>query len=247
MDPRTAGPIVPPRQLAAMPLHAITEVYGEAGLRGRLTLELEHLLAADRDVVEAAATWAGVLHDRQRRTREPYVNHVLRVAIRIACYYRITDPEVLAAALLHDTVEDQPWRMTDRTPDGGPAPRQDALTVLSGRFGPRVAGLVAAVTNPERTVGVDRHTQYLDHLRTSLTADPWARVIKLSDFTDNGVGIIHTVGPKLHSSARKYTPAVPLLHELLDRPDTPLEPAVKDLIRRQLHLAESRFAAILAA
>jgi DNA-binding transcriptional regulator YiaG len=40
---------------------------------------------------------------------------------------------------------------------------------------------------------------------------------------------------------------VPLLQELLAMPDTPLEPAVKDHIRRQLQLAQARFAAILAA
>jgi hypothetical protein len=72
-------------------------------------------------------------------------------------------------------------------------------------------------------------------------------VIKLSDFTDNGVGIIHTVGPLLHRSARKYTPTVPLMQELLALPDTPLAPPVKVHIRRQLQLAQARFAAILAA
>ena len=191
--------------------------------------------------------WASVLHAGQRRTREPYVNHLLRVTIRIICYYQVTDPDVLAAALLHDTVEDQPWAMAGLDPDGGPPPRGQAQTVLSARFGPRVARLVAAVTNPIYELGRDRNAQYLDHLRHSLTAEPWARVIKLSDFTDNGVGIIHTVGPLLHRSARKYTPAVPLLQELLAMPDTPLEPAVKDHIRRQLQLAQARFAAILAA
>jgi hypothetical protein len=48
-------------------------------------------------------------------------------------------------------------------------------------------------------------------------------------------------------SARKYTGAVPVLRELLDRPDTPLAPTVKDHIHRQLDLAEQRFSAILAA
>ena len=42
-------------------------------------------------------------------------------------------------------------------------------------------------------------------------------VEKLSDFTDNGVGIIHTIGPKVQRSARKYTGAVPVLRALLDR------------------------------
>src|SRR5918994_4976045 len=133
--------------------------------------------------------------------------------------------------------------MASLDPDGGPPPRGQAHAVLSARFGPRVARLVGAVTNPVYEVGQDRNAHYLEHLRHSLTAKPWARVIKLSDFTDNGVGIIHTTGPLLHRSARKYTPAVPLLQDLLALPDTPLEPAVKDHIRRQLQLAQARFAA----
>ena len=87
----------------------------------------------------------------------------------------------------------------------------------------------------------------LDHLAAALAGEPWARVVKLSDFTDNGVGIIHTAGPKVLSSARKYTGAVPILRDRLDRPDTPLAPAVKDHVRGQLALADERFAAILAA
>ena len=37
-----------------------------------------------------------------------------------------------------------------------------------------------------------------------------------------------------------------MLRDLLALPDTPLEPAVKEHIARQLDLAESRFAVILA-
>lgn len=236
-----------PAQLRVMPLHAITEIHGTTGLRQRLTLELDRLPADARRVVADAAGWATQLHAGQRRTREPYLNHLLRVTLRILCYYRITDPAVLAAAMLHDAVEDQPWAMTGLPTGHGPPPRATALAALTDRHGPRVTRLVAAVTNPEYDTGADRTRQYLDHLATALTDEPWARVIKLSDFTDNGVGIIHTIGPKVQHSARKYTGAVPVLRDLLDRPDTPLDEAVKDHIHSQLDLAEQRFTAILAA
>ena len=55
------------------------------------------------------------LHADARRVREPYLNHLLRVAIRIIRYYGITDVDVLTAALLHDAVEDQP---EDLAPSG---------------------------------------------------------------------------------------------------------------------------------
>jgi (p)ppGpp synthase/HD superfamily hydrolase len=88
--------VTTPEQLLAMPLHAVTEVYGEAGLRERFALEVAGL--PGRSTMEDALVWAAALHADQRRTREPYLNHVLRVAIRILTYYRVTDPEVIGSA-----------------------------------------------------------------------------------------------------------------------------------------------------
>ncbi len=69
-------------------------------------------------------------------------------------------------------------------------------------------------------------------------------MIKVSDFTDNAVGIIHTTGPKLAKLAGKYGPLVSALRALILRPDTPLDASVKDLIAAQLDGARERFAAI---
>jgi hypothetical protein len=43
---------------------------------------------------------------------------------------------------------------------------------------------VAAVTNPVYEPGRDEHEQYREHVTASLRGSPWARVIKVSDFTD---------------------------------------------------------------
>jgi (p)ppGpp synthase/HD superfamily hydrolase len=248
-------PSVNSAQLAAMPLHAITEIYGQAGLARRLSYELHRLPADARPDVADAVDWAQRLHATQHRTREPYANHVLRVALRILCHYRVTDPDVVIAALLHDVVEDQPWAAAGVT-NHGPPPRAAAFAAITARYGERVTRLVAAVTNPDRRTGPSIPTgtdwqtlnrQYVTHLATTLDAEPWARVLKLSDFTDNGVGIIHTVGPKVRHSARKYNGFLPVLRELLARPDTPLPNGVKNHINAQLDLAEHRFAAILDA
>ncbi|MBY8870361.1 HD domain-containing protein [Micromonospora sp. PLK6-60] len=233
-----------PAYLATMPMHAITEIHGEPGLLERFRLEVEAFDPGDRDRLTEALDLAAELHRDDRRVREPYLNHLLRVAIRMMHHYQVRDVDVIVAGLLHDAVEDHPAELADAGPAGDEA-RGAALATLADRFGPRVARLVAAVTNPVYDPDRDRDTQYREHVAASLDAEPWARVIKVSDFTDNGVGVIHTVGPKVARSAAKYRPLVPVFRELVGRPDTPLSPAVKRHIFAQLDLAEERFAAIL--
>jgi hypothetical protein len=235
-----AGPGLDPagrRLLAGMPLHAITSVHGETGLRERLLMEIAVFSAADLGRARDALALASRLHAGDLRQREPYASHLLRVTIRILSHYRVSDPDVACAALLHDAVEDHAAGIAS----GG---RQAALAVLAGRFGERTAELVAAVTNPGWEPGRDEHQQYREHVAASLQASPWARVIKASDFTDNAVGIIHTTGPKLSKLARKYGPLVPVLRELILRPDTPLETDVKDMIAAQLDTAQQRLVSI---
>jgi hypothetical protein len=239
---------VEPELVRTMPLHAITELHGEAGLRRRFELEIEGLPAHDRAVLGEALALADELHRDDRRTREPYVNHLLRSAIRVLAYYRVTDVDVVAATLLHDSVEDHAAEIIGLVADGEPTDAQmrQALDVLAARFNPRVSSLVGAVTNPPSEPGVDRHEQYRAHVAESLAAEPWARVIKASDFTDNGVGLIYTTAERQTPLANKYRPLVPVLRELIARPDTPLDDEVKAHIQEQLDLAQTRFDAILS-
>jgi HD domain len=226
------------RLLAAMPLHAITALHGESGLRERFAIEIAEFSDGDRIRCQRALELAAQLHASDRRQREPYVNHLLRAAIRIITYYGVRDPDVICAALLHDAVEDHARELT--AGEG----QQAALAALAEQFGDRVAEFVAAVTNPPHEPGRDRHEQYREHVAASLQACPWARVIKVSDFTDNGVGLIHTTGPRLDRLADKYAPLVPVLAELIARADTPLSDDAKERILGQLDRARQRFAAI---
>ena len=229
--------------VTVMPLHAVTAMYGEQGLRARFAAEIVRFPdPAGQEQAARALQLAGDLHAADRRQREPYVNHLLRVALRIMCHYGVDDIDVICAALLHDAIEDH---AADLAPGGGG--RDGAVAALAVGFGPRTAGLVNAVTNPEYVPGVDRDQQYRAHVADSLAASPWARVIKASDFTDNGVGLIHTSGPKAVRLAGKYAPLVPVLASLIARPDTPLAPPVKARILGQFVAAQERFAVIARA
>ena len=148
MTEKTAEPMPGPRLapaerrlLAVMPLHAITSVHGEAGLRERLLMEIARFSPADQSRATDALALASRLHASDRRQHLPYASHLLRVAIRILSHYRVSDPDVTCAALLHDAVEDHAASIA-------PGGRAAALAMLAGQFGVRTAELVAAVTNP---------------------------------------------------------------------------------------------------
>jgi hypothetical protein len=68
--------------LAVMPLHAITAVYGEQGLRARLAIEAGRLDdPAGQQKISEALELAGRLHAADRRQREPYLNHYADLGI----------------------------------------------------------------------------------------------------------------------------------------------------------------------
>jgi hypothetical protein len=236
--PGQSGLSVPEKRLlATMPLHAITAVHGEAGLRERLLIEASRFPDVERERVEGALGLMSRLHAGDRRQREPYACHPLRVTIRILSHYQVSDPDVACAALLHDTVE-------DHAEDIAPCGRETALAVLAEQFGERTAGLVGAVTSPAWEAGRDKHEQYCEHVAKSLDSSPWARVVKVSDITDNAVGLFHTTGPSLPRRAGKYLPLLPVLREIVLRADTPLEDDVKRMIARKFNKAGSRLATI---
>jgi len=106
-------------------------------------------------LIERAARFAAEAHAGQRRkyTGEPYAEHPFRVAQMVAAV--TADPCVVAAALLHDTVEDTPVSDSD----------------IRRLFGDRVADLVAEVTDVSRPEDGNRKT------RKALDRDHLARAI----------------------------------------------------------------------
>lgn len=87
------------------------------------------------DLLDRAILFAVEAHKGQRRKNgAPYILHPLEDAAVVGTM--TTDPAVLAAAVLHDTVED-----TDATPDQ-----------ILDQFGPRVYELVMHETENKRSV-----------------------------------------------------------------------------------------------
>jgi GTP pyrophosphokinase len=100
---------------------------------------------ADKDLIRRAYAAAEEAHRGQKRTSgEPYINHCVAVA-QILAELRVP-PEVLAAGLLHDTVED-----TTIT-----------LHIIQRDFGEVVASLVDGVTKLSNLPRVSRDDQHAD-------------------------------------------------------------------------------------
>jgi guanosine-3',5'-bis(diphosphate) 3'-pyrophosphohydrolase len=101
-------------------------------------------------IVLAAAAFAADKHRDQRRKGEdasPYINHPIAVANVLANEAGIADPVILAAALLHDTIED-----TKTTADE-----------LNAAFGPEITGVVLEVTDDKSLDKADRKRLQIEH------------------------------------------------------------------------------------
>lgn len=119
----------------------------------------------DSTMILRAAEFAAHKHRDQRRKdakATPYINHPLAVACVLAEEGDVQDPEVLAAALLHDTIED-----TDTTYDE-----------LRGTFGQRIADLVAEVTD---TKFLGKQTRKKLQVARASRSSQAAKLVKLAD------------------------------------------------------------------
>jgi guanosine-3',5'-bis(diphosphate) 3'-pyrophosphohydrolase len=125
--------------------------------------------AGDLDRILAAAAFAADRHRMQRRKdvdASPYINHPLTLAHVLSREGRISDPDVLCAALLHDTVED-----TDTT-----------LEELERLFGPAVASIVAEVTTDE---ALPKAEQKRLQVANAASKSRGAKLVKLADKISN--------------------------------------------------------------
>jgi (p)ppGpp synthase/HD superfamily hydrolase len=131
------------------------------------------------DLVHQAETLIAKAHEKQIRkyTGEPYVNHCHEVYDLLKQHGGgyATDTEVLAAALLHDVIEDT------------------SITVeeITDTFGHRVASIVEELTNKyPRSTGLDRRERKAKEAERLTRVSQEAMAIKLADIAANVRGIV---------------------------------------------------------
>lgn len=121
---------------------------------------------AVRAYIRRVAKFAAAKHLGQFRKdgKTPYISHPVTVANILVREGKVADPEVIAAALLHDTIED-----TGTTRDE-----------LEREFGPRVASMVAELTNDPDLHGAESKAAQLRKV-----FGPDAAAVKIADKTAN--------------------------------------------------------------
>lgn len=120
-----------------------------------------------------AIVFASQKHRNQLRKDEvtPYINHPLQVALLLSDVAMVTNSGVLAAAVLHDTVED-----TDTTKEE-----------IAVHFGKRIAELVMEVTDDDTMPYRQRKQYEIDHAPELSDS---ATLIKVADRTSNVMDLI---------------------------------------------------------
>ncbi|HET7466041.1 MAG TPA: bifunctional (p)ppGpp synthetase/guanosine-3',5'-bis(diphosphate) 3'-pyrophosphohydrolase [Candidatus Dormibacteraeota bacterium] len=161
----------------------------------------DHLDRKDQEIVRRAYERALAAHAGQRRlSGEEYVNHPMEVAAILADLE--LDAETLAAALLHDTVEDTPL----------------TSEAVEQEFGPEVARLVDGVTKLGRISLRSDQQQQAENIRKMMVAmaeDLRVVLIKLADRLHN----MRTLDPLPEVKRRKISRETldiyaPLAHRL---------------------------------
>jgi GTP diphosphokinase / guanosine-3',5'-bis(diphosphate) 3'-diphosphatase len=112
-----------------------------------------------------ALEFASRKHSTQRRkdaAASPYINHPIALVSILAVEARIRDPDVLCAALLHDTIED-----TETSGDE-----------LERHFGARIAGIVSEVTDDK---DLEKHHRKRLQIEHAHALSPAAGLVKLAD------------------------------------------------------------------
>ncbi|MBI4114763.1 MAG: RelA/SpoT family protein [Candidatus Niyogibacteria bacterium] len=133
-------------------------------------LPKSHFSKEDLNLLEAAFLYATKAHERQKRhSGDDYILHPIAVSLKVAEIG--LDSQTIAAALLHDTVEDKGAELKE----------------IRKRFGENIAFLVDGVTKVDklRYHGVERTVESMRKMFLAVAKDVRVVIIKLCDRLHN--------------------------------------------------------------
>lgn len=182
--------------------------------------------------------------DQKPRPDGPYIKHILRVSNRIIEEYGIKDQELVIAALLHDSVEDQAKKLAILLESKESiSEKEKALLFIKNKFGERVAKIVSKLSNFEsegkEMSSEQKNMIYRDYVKEAIE-DPDVFPIKLSDFSDNALNLEAVSDPIMRLKlSKKYLPVMELFVERLkSAKDILSEEKIDEMTKRLLSAIE---------
>jgi len=170
------------------------------------------------DLVNKAQAYAayhhGLIDQRRKYTNDPYIVHPARV-VDLVKQVKHTD-EMLAAAWLHDVVEDTSVTLND----------------IEEHFGKKVASLVEMLTDVSKPTDGNRKIRKAIDKEHLSKASPDAMTIKLADLIDNSNSIIDH-DPDF---AKIYLKKIAILMDILVWGDSILYNMVMDILEDNIEL-----------
>jgi GTP diphosphokinase / guanosine-3',5'-bis(diphosphate) 3'-diphosphatase len=171
----------------------VSTVHIPTGLQSILD-SLPDLIPSDRSIIERAYRKADAAHAGQtRKSGEPYITHCLAVA-QILADMKL-DAEAIAAALMHDIIEDTPVTADD----------------LRAEFGQTITKMVEGVTKLEnlpisvegKAHVTDKEKEYIRKMLLTIGDDVRVVLIKLADRLHNMRTLGYMKPEKQRSIARE--------------------------------------------
>lgn len=151
----------------------------------------------------------GSINQKRKYTGEDYIFHPIEVALTVASAQCHT-PEMLMAALLHDTVEDTPVTIEE----------------IRTNFGEHVADLVGWLTDVATPEDGNRATRKALNRAHSIAAPAEAQTIKVADIISN----VRSIAEHDKDFAKVYIPEKQLLLDGLTKADATLRAQAYEVV-----------------
>ena len=161
------------------------------------------------------------LHKQQkdRANGDPYIFHPVDVATRILVEFKIINRDLIVAALLHDSVEDQVEKIVKKflgeessnNRNDVNRNRELGFLYIEEQFGKKVSIILKGVTNPMVNTEdrEEKNLLYKQHISEAIKI-PGVFVVKYADFVENALHIHELIveSKKRLKLEKKYGPVL---------------------------------------
>lgn len=160
-------------------------------------LALDQFRPHEKALLNKALVLAEEVHEMQFRKpcknipAQPYIIHPMRVALILLEELEFKDIEAIAAAILHDVVEDSDGRVS--------------VTDIENEFGRNIALMVSILSKPPKDKNVSRGQQLSTYYERIERASIPTRLVKLADRLDNMREIVDTIDRDFQEDYLKET------------------------------------------